>query len=304
MHGTGIFGRIGAAAAGATLLRLDATRSQHALALAATQAGGLTGSFGTMAKPFHAGKAAMDGVLAAQLASRGFEGAPAVLETGGGLVRALIQDGEVPLGSAQRDGWAILENSFKPYAACHLVHPAVDAMRKLSPDPASIRAVRVHVSPLAMQITGGASGQPDSPLAAKFDLKYCLAAALHGAPLSARDFLEPWRPNAATLATAAKITPAADASVGFASARAEIDLASGETRGIVIPVGKGHPGNPMTWDDLWSKFDGLVAVHLGPAARPLFDHARSFGNGPQTHADMRRMLAKLPTPTGPRASMH
>src|SRR5207302_8049801 len=63
-HSTGVFGRLGAAAAGAALLRLDAERALHALGAAATQTGGLTGPFGTMAKPFHAGKAAMEGGVA------------------------------------------------------------------------------------------------------------------------------------------------------------------------------------------------------------------------------------------------
>src|SRR3954452_1940374 len=60
-HGTGVFGRLGAAAAAAALLHLDAVRPRSALGAAATQTSGLTASFGTMAKPFHAGRAAMDG---------------------------------------------------------------------------------------------------------------------------------------------------------------------------------------------------------------------------------------------------
>src|SRR3981189_184632 len=73
-HGTGVFGRLGAAAAASGLLRvgprlgaaaaaavrlrLDPGQALHALGAAATQTGGLTASFGTMAKPFHAGRAA------------------------------------------------------------------------------------------------------------------------------------------------------------------------------------------------------------------------------------------------------
>src|ERR1044071_642688 len=68
------------AAAASVLLRLDNERTLHALGAAATQTGGLTASFGTMAKPFHAGKAAMDGVVAAQLPARGFSPATGVVE--------------------------------------------------------------------------------------------------------------------------------------------------------------------------------------------------------------------------------
>ena len=87
-HATGTVGTLGAAAACARLLGLDGERTAHALALAATQAAGLKASFGTMAKPLHAGKAASDGLLSARLAGRGFTGNPGVLEAPQGLAAA------------------------------------------------------------------------------------------------------------------------------------------------------------------------------------------------------------------------
>src|SRR5439155_763024 len=55
-HSTGVFGRLGAAAASAALLRLDTQQALHALGAAATQTGGLTASFGTLAKQITGGK--------------------------------------------------------------------------------------------------------------------------------------------------------------------------------------------------------------------------------------------------------
>src|SRR6218665_3739125 len=71
-HATGTVGTFGAAAACASLRRLSEDQTAHALGLAATQAAGLKSMFGTMAKPLHAGKAAMNGLMATQLALRGF----------------------------------------------------------------------------------------------------------------------------------------------------------------------------------------------------------------------------------------
>ncbi|MEJ0068742.1 MAG: MmgE/PrpD family protein [Pseudomonadota bacterium] len=206
-HGTGVFGRLGAAAASAALLGLDEERALHALALAATQTSGLTASFGTMAKPFHAGKAAMDGVVSAQLAANGFRGAATVLDSGG-LERALIQDGSLRMLVPDFADWKILRNSFKLYAACHLTHPSIDAVRALggeANDLDGLRTVHAHVGALAAQITGQTDGQPATALAGKFDLKYCVALALHGRAVSAADFLEPWQAEPAILATAAKV---------------------------------------------------------------------------------------------------
>src|SRR5207302_9836894 len=99
--------------AGAAVRGLDAERALHAVGGAATQTGGLTASFGTMAKPFHAGKAAMDGVVAAQLAAAGFAAATGLFEPGGGLDTTLVQDRSARFAPVDLAGWHILENSFK-----------------------------------------------------------------------------------------------------------------------------------------------------------------------------------------------
>ena len=294
-HGTGVFGRLGAAAAAAVLLRLDGERALQALAAAATQTGGLTASFGTMAKPFHAGKAAMDGILAAGLAAGGFVGATGLFEPGGGLDNALVQDRAVALAPVDFAGWRILDNSFKPYAACHLTHPAIDGARSLSrsiPDLAGICAVRAEVGALADHITGGKSGTPATPLEGKFDLKYCVALGLHGRDLSAADFREPWHPDPEICATAGKVRIAVSPEMGFAAARLALDLADGRQLAIDVPVAKGHPGNPIGWDDMRAKFDALVSPCLGPRAEALFGLVREFGR-PGTLDEMRAILARL-----------
>lgn len=151
-HGTGVFGQLGAAAASATLLKLDAARALNAIALAATQTSGLTASFGTMAKPFHAGKAGMDGVVSAQLAAGGMVGGATLFEPGGGLDNALIQDGALRIAPPEFGDWRILRNSFKPYAACHLTHPSIDAARRAREDgidTAALRRIKADVGALA-----------------------------------------------------------------------------------------------------------------------------------------------------------
>ena len=293
-HGTGVFGRIGAAAAAAVLLKLDAHACVHALGAAATQASGLTVSFGTMAKPFHAGKAAMDGVIAAQLAKQGLVAAETVLDACGGLDNALIQDRSAHVRSADFSGWEILNNSFKPYAACHLTHPAIDAakaIRALNPDTANARAITAHVGHLAKQVTGEKSGAPTTPLEGKFDLKYCIALALHGHTLSAADFREPMRFDPAVGATAGRIHVNADERYGFASARLQLDVADAAPLTAEIPIAKGHPGNPIGWSDMRDKFSGLVDFAPAASSLQLFSHLQSFGE--RQEVDLLRRAAGL-----------
>ena len=293
-HGTGVFGRIGAAASAAVLLELDERATVHALGAAATQAGGLAVSFGTMAKPFHAGKAAMDGVIAAQLAQHGLVAAQAVLDAGGGLDNALIQDKSAAVRDADFSSWEILDNSFKPYAACHLTHPAIDAAKQIRaahPAAANARSFTADVWHLAKQVTGEKSGAPATPLEGKFDLKYCIALALHGHTLSAADFREPMRLDPAVAATAARIQVNASDRYGFASARLQADLGGTAPATADIAVAKGHPGNPIGWAEMRDKFCGLVDFAPEDSARQLFSRLQAFGE--RREVDLLRRAAAL-----------
>lgn len=64
-------GTFGAAAAAMKLCNADAPAMARALDLAASQAAGLRENFGTMTKPFHAGRAAQAGIVAADMAAVG-----------------------------------------------------------------------------------------------------------------------------------------------------------------------------------------------------------------------------------------
>ncbi len=248
-----------------------------------------------MAKPFHAGKAAMDGIVAAQLAAAGFTAATGLFEPGGGLDNALVQDKRARLAPVDLAGWNILGNSFKPYAACHLTHPAVDAARALrapAAELAALTAVRAEIGALADQITGGKSGVPATPLEAKFDIKYCIALGLHGHAASAADFREPWHPDPSVCETARKVSLAVSPEMGFAAARLALDFADGHTAAADVPVAKGHPGNPMSWDDMAAKFRALVEPRLGSRGEALFGLVREFGRGgvlPEMQAILRRL---------------
>ena len=281
-HATGVFGRIGTAAACSLLLRLDERAVTHALGVAATQSSGLVASFGTMSKPFHAGKAAMDGVLSAQLAAGGFEASTNLLEPNAGLDGALVQDRSTTILRADFNSWELLNNSFKPYAACHLAHAAIDAARALKlgkEETAAIKSVDVYVSELADQVTGGKSGAPTNAQEAKFDLKHCIALALTGSALSADDFTDLSASAPAIIPLAQSVRVHSSTDFGYASARIQVILQNGSMRKCHIPIAKGHPGNPMTWDDMWKKFEALVEPAAGSRAEDIFEQIRQFGPG-------------------------
>ena len=79
-HSTATIGTFGAAVGASRMLCLDSEKCALAMGIAGTQAAGLKSMFGTMCKPLHAGKAAQNGLFAANMAARGFTSRPDVLE--------------------------------------------------------------------------------------------------------------------------------------------------------------------------------------------------------------------------------
>lgn len=279
-HATATLGRVAVAAAVSVLLDLDEPQIAHALGLAATQAGGLTASFGTMAKPFHAGKAAMDGILAAELAQAGFEGAPGVLDADSALLRTLFQDPAFTLTLEPFDDrWEIRRNSFKPYAACQLAHAAIDAARQAR-DKLGARAIRrmqAHLNPLALKIAG--IRQARTPTEGRFSTAYCVALGLQGYPVSTQDFSTERLQQAELQDLSQRVSLVADEAVSRTSARLTVELEDGTTFTEAVEHAFGSIGNPLGWHELEAKFMALVAP-ITARAPELLRSLRQFGHAP------------------------
>ncbi len=182
-HSTGTLGTFGAAAACAHLLGLDEQASLRAVGLAGAQAAGLKSSFGTMAKPLQAGRAASAGLLAALLARGGFTANPAVIEAPQGF--AATHAGAAPpaaLVAPAAGRFCVRDTLFKYHAACYLTHAAIEAAAALRAAhglaPEEISRVEVRVSPTLLDVC--AIAEPRTGLEGKFSLRATTAMALHG----------------------------------------------------------------------------------------------------------------------------
>ncbi|MDB5811381.1 MAG: 2-methylcitrate dehydratase [Betaproteobacteria bacterium] len=264
LHPTAILGRIGAAVVASVLMRLDARQIEFALGVAATTAGGLIGSFGTHAKPFHGGKAAMDGILAAQLAANGFESSTRLLELEKGLFDSIIQDRKVEAPPLDFDArWEILRNGFKPYASCRATHASIQAARKLAAQITGrqIKRVRARVHPNAMVASGKL--QPRTPLECKFSISFCIALGLRGYRVVATDFTESTFDDR----TLHELLPLIEIEVvpdqPQYEAHLDVHLADGSALHADTEIVLGHADNPMSDEDFRGKFEGLVAPVLG-----------------------------------------
>jgi 2-methylcitrate dehydratase PrpD len=183
-HATATTGVFGAAAACGRLLKLDDEQMAQAFGIAGTMAAGLKANFGTDCKPFHAGRATEAGLLAANLAARGFSSNPGILEHGQGFAAALSDDfrPDAMFAEAPRGGLHIRNNLFKYHAACYNTHAAIECGARLRSeqkiDPTSMvrGTIRIHRS--CDKICNQPS--PETGLGIKFSLRMTTALALAG----------------------------------------------------------------------------------------------------------------------------
>lgn len=179
-HATSTLGHLASAAACARLLGLDGKRATYALGIGGTQASGLKRVFGTMCKPFHAGRASQAGLMAALLAEQGFTSAEDILEGPQGFFEALKGKVNEDIVGLLGLGWDVQNLSQKYHASCHATHSpleaALTAVRGANIAVGDIEGICVHSSELALQAAG--KGEPATGLEGKFSIAYCVANAL------------------------------------------------------------------------------------------------------------------------------
>ncbi len=133
LHSTALFGPLTSATVSGKLLGLNASQQRHAWGIAASQAGGITGNFGTHTKPLHGGIASQAGVMAAELASNGFEANPDALDSPLGYVNSVVAAGRmegVDIGKATAglSKWHIADTwRLKKYPCGYIAQGAIDA---------------------------------------------------------------------------------------------------------------------------------------------------------------------------------
>jgi 2-methylcitrate dehydratase PrpD len=295
LHPTSILGRIGAAVVASVLMHLDSRQIEYALGIAATTAGGLISSFGTHAKPFHGGKAAMDGILAAQLAANGFESSTQLLELETGLLASIIQDHAVEVPPLDFDArWEILRNGFKPYASCRATHASIQAARKLAPRIAGrkIRRVAAKVHPNAMIAAGKLN--PQTPLECKFSVPFCIALGLRDYRVVATDFTEQVFGDAAVRELVPLIEIEVVKDQAQHAAHMDVFFDDGTHLHEDTDIVLGHADNPMREVDFRGKFEGLVAPVLGAApSAQLYALLNDFGRA-GSFAKVMALLERAP----------
>ena len=279
-HNTGTLGTFGAAAACANLLGLDPKTTMHALGIAATQAAGLKSMFGTMCKPFHAGKAAANGLLAAELAAGGFDSAADALEIAQGFAATHSDAPSAEdFSRAMATGNLVPQTLFKYHAACYLTHSAMEGATHLkqkhgiSPediDSVTLQVDKGHFSVCNIQ-------KPATGLEAKFSLRFTTAMILHGVDTARIEgYTDALTRDPAMVETRDKVTVLAHETPSR-DTHVTIRLKNGEQLQTSWNVAVPLTDLPLQWERLSDKFTALMAPAIGDApAAALLARVRSL----------------------------
>ena len=267
-HLTGVCGPFGAAAACASLLKLNVEQTAWALGLAGTQGSGLWAfnADGTMSKRFHAGRAAQSGVMAAELAALGFTGPTQIYEFhDGGVLKAFSDASDpAPLTRGLGKVFHLDATSIKPYSCCGSAHSYVDAAlelrRRLGTAWDAKRPVRLGMAKV-VQVQCGFDYVPSSSLNAQMSLRYIVAAALTEGHALPAQFSDAKIADPALTGLAGRIQcehdPALDQlyPARFAAWVAAEDQGQWLRVDVLDPLGS--PANPVDAQGVVEKFRGI-----------------------------------------------
>lgn len=265
-HTTGTVSLIGAAAAGAKLLGCDVNGIASAIGLAAMQSAGIQSYLDDpcMAKPFSPGKSAFNGTMAAVMASRGFTGPKKALECNEGFFNAYCEDIRVSdlldgLGSK----FAIMEVGFKPHAACRYAHGPIDLAQHFYNEGVRLADVdQINVRMCELSIRQASKPKAPNLNAAMGSTQFSVALALQTGLNGLREYWDGFNDKAVHQAAAERTNLICEPAYGVTGRQAAIELVMKDGRKLTHeqPEPKGEPTNPMSDQELASKFEGLVEM--------------------------------------------
>src|SRR5712664_3664800 len=276
-HSTGTCGPFGSAAACAKLLRLEHSKILHAFGLVASQAGGLRENFGTMTKPFQAGRAAESGLASAELVALGWTAEDQILEAERGFFHAFGGSYD-PAAIMDRLGkpWTFISPgiSLKPYPSGSLTHPAMTELARLI-EANKIEAAqveRVDVGANHNMTTTLLHHRPQTGLESKFSMEFCIAILILKRRAGLSEFSDKvvQRSDAQEMIRRVNfyVDPEAE-SAGYEKMTSllKIHLKDGRVIEGRADFGKGSPANPMTFEEAATKFKRCAEFAEWPKAK-------------------------------------
>lgn len=266
--GPQLFGNFGATVAAAKILNLNEKQITNALSFTLSQAAGTmevslgTGSVVRGVRDAFIGKT---GVISALMAQRGLSGNNSWLDGKAGLCNLYFRGNYNfdPLAKNLGERFEGTYVSFKPWPSCRYTHPYLTALFRV------VREKRIQSADIeSVTLVVGQQGKvlcvpeenrkkPQKQIEAKFSLPFTAGVALNKGNVTLSDFTTESIQDPKVLAMAQKVGWRFDKerkSEGIEPGVIEVNVKGGEVFSQRVDFAYGHPKNPISMDDLITKF--------------------------------------------------
>jgi 2-methylcitrate dehydratase PrpD len=269
---TSTLGLFASTAAGARLLGLTADQTKNAMGLNISQAAGSMQFManGAWNNRIQAGLAAHNAILSLRMACRGFLGASDPIEGRFGYLALYAR--QIGYFFKALDGlgsdFEVMNTGIKPYPSCRQTHTAIDAITHMVSEnelvPADIEKVQIYLNQLDYDAVGGPTeikAHPSTAVDAQFSVYFAAAvSAVHGCfTWDSYQYIETLDIQNMIERIHVNIVPT------LANMHAGVTIVTRDGRQLVREPAppKGDPENPMSWEEIESKFKGLADKVLG-----------------------------------------
>jgi len=270
-HPQGTHGTIAAAITAGKLMDFSTDQMVHAIGIAGSLGAGLMAAQeGAMVKRLHSGRAAQAGVLAAQLSAKNFTGIQNIVEADyGGFLSSF--SGKNDFNRSIRNlykEWECMNTGIKPYASVTSIHTALDClkniMEKNNISVKNIKNIKAKIShPTYVHCAWNYKNH--NITSAQMNIYYGLALIALEGELFVNQFSKDKISNPEILNFMKKITAEVDPKIESLGHEfrhmATVELTTNDNKKFnhTEKYRKGSPENPLTKDQIISKFKSLAS---------------------------------------------
>ncbi|MBI4284743.1 MAG: MmgE/PrpD family protein [Chloroflexi bacterium] len=269
---TSICGVFGAALAAAKILNIDAGKMRSALGIAGSQASGIMEFLadGTLTHRLHSGWAAQSGVIAALLAKKGFTGPSTVIEGKCGFLRCYSDGPDLSrVLSGLGEQYEVMKVSTKSYSCCRYEHGPIDGilqiMKQHNLKAAEIEKVTIGVLKAGWDIIAEPvelKRNPRTVIDAIGSMPFGAAVAILYGDASVEEHREENLSSSKVKELMRRVYCVQDTALEKSfpecwPATVEIGTKDGKIFFVKVENPKGDYKNPLSWDELVTKYHTL-----------------------------------------------
>ncbi len=264
-HAPGTTGPFGASVGLGKLLGFDQSKMINVLGIAASLSGGLVqfsrSGTGGMVKRLHFGRAGESGVLAANLAERGFTGPHDILEGEFGFLRVFCDEYDMSKLTAGLGETFMTMNIYMKRFACHgSCQAPLQALQELQAkhrfSATDVEWIDIGGPPDMADRHG--IYEPKDPMLAQYSVPFAMALAFFRDPQDPRSFDMSAVSNQEILALCRRVRLHKEEGAGSSAATVTLTLRDGTTLKERVTQIKGTPVLPPNRNDVYQKFSLLT----------------------------------------------